>query len=155
MDLYLVSVGWHTMAIHRKTFPKGTDPKYIQNEVELQKEAARWGLSPKVLKTDNKTFIEMEDLECMNIGDTYGENLEDIPQNIRSQMWSILWYMHTVLGIDYVDVWPRNFIEVENRVWIIDFGDATWHDYDEDEPNWYLEEILDAGYITQWNPDFE
>lgn len=142
------------MAIYRKTFPIGTKPAYVRNEAELQTEVSKYGLTPKIIRTDNKTFIEMEDLECMNVGDTYGDNVNDIPANIRAQMWSILWYLHAILGIDYVDVWPRNFVEVDGRVWIIDFGDAYWHD-DNEEMNWYLEEILDAGCITEWNPDFE
>lgn len=142
------------MVVYRKTFPNGTHSDYIRNEVELQMEVSKYGLTPKVFHTDNKTFIDMEDLECMNVGDTYGDNVNDIPPNILAQMWSIVWYLHTILGIDYVDVWPRNFVEVNGRVWIIDFGDAYWHDYDE-ETNWYLEEILNEGRITDWNCDFE
>lgn len=142
------------MAVYRKTFPAGTDADYIINEAELQREVSKYGLAPKVISTDNKTYIDMEDLESMNVGDTYGEDIECIPPKILSQMWSILWYMYTVLGIDYVDVWPRNFVEVNGRVWIIDFGDAHWHDEDE-EPNWYLEEIMNAGHIIDWNCDFK
>lgn len=143
------------MAVYRKTFAKGTDPDYIINEVELQREVSNYGLTPRVIDTDNKTFIDMEDLECMNVGDTYGEDIESIPPRVLSQMWSIIWYLHRVLGIDYIDVWPRNFIEADNgRVWIIDFGDASWHD-EEKEPNWYLEEIMSEGRITAWNCDFK
>ena len=143
-----------TMPPYRKVF-KGVDPSYVRNEAELQMVAAKFGLSPKVLGTDYKTFIEMEEIENMNVGDWYGEDIKDIPPHILSAMWSLVWMLYHVCGIAYIDVWPRNFVEKNGRVWIIDFGDAYELRYtDSEEPDHYLDEILKAGKITHWNPEF-
>jgi tRNA A-37 threonylcarbamoyl transferase component Bud32 len=143
------------MKIFHKTFPKRR-AGYVRREVGLQKVAAKYGLSPKVIDTDYETYIDMEDLEEMSIGDMYGENIEDIPPNILAAMWSHLYTLYHVCGIEYKDVWPRNFIEKNGRVWIIDFGDARELTYRSNERvDEYLQEILEAGTITHWNQEFE
>jgi tRNA A-37 threonylcarbamoyl transferase component Bud32 len=141
---------------YRKQFPKGTPPSYVKREAALQKVAAKYGLSPKVIATDNKTYIEMEYLGEMTVDDEYGQNIDDIPPNILSAMWSNLYILYHVCGIQYLDVWPRNFIEKGGRVWIIDFGDAKELTYKKnEEEDEYLSEILDSGLITHWNPEFK
>lgn len=142
------------MKVFHKTFPKRR-AGYVEREVGLQRVAAKYGLSPKVIDTDNKTYIDMEDLEEMSVADMYGENIEDIPPNILAAMWSHLYTLYHVCGIEYKDVWPRNFIEKNGRVWIIDFGDARELTYRSNERvDEYLQEILKAGTITHWNPEF-
>ena len=142
--------------VYRKTFPRATPASAVKREAALQKVAAKYRLSPKVLDTDGKTYIDMEDLDEMSIGDVYGDDIDEIPPKILSGMWSALYTLYHVCGIEYVDVWPRNFIEKGGRVWIIDFGDARELTYkDNEEHNEYLQEILEAGTITHWNQDFE
>lgn len=136
-----------TMAIYRKEF-KNAKSGYVKNEATLLRKAARFGLSPKFLKTDNKTFIEMDDLKEMTVEDLYGE---DIPPHILAGMFSLVWTLYHVCKIQYIDLWPRNFIERDGRVWVIDFGDAKKAN---DIPDEYLMEILKAGKITHWNPHF-
>lgn len=140
----------------KKTF-KNVPESYVRNEVILQGIAARHGLAPNIKKTDYKTFIEMENLNEMSVGDMYGDEIENIPPNVLSDMWKILHTLYHKCDIEYVDVWPRNFIEKDGRVWIIDFGDAReiCHDDEQYEHDEYLDEILRAGRITHWNPDFE
>jgi len=142
--------------IYHKTFPSGTPAKAVKREVELQKVAAKYGLSPKVIATDNKTYIDMEYIGDMTVDDEYGQNIDDIPPKILSGMWSCLYILYHICGIEYLDVWPRNFIEKGGRVWIIDFGDARELTYKKNEvEDEYLAEILEEGTITYWNPDFE
>jgi hypothetical protein len=93
----------------------------------------------------------MEDLDELNVGDMWGENIEGIPANILAGMFSIIWTLYYVHNIEYRDVWPRNFVEKDGRVWIIDFGDAREKS---DEIDDYLGEILASGKITHWNEEF-
>ena len=138
------------MPTYRKEFT-GEKPSYIRNEVRLQKIAARYGLAPKVLKTDNKTFIDMVKLEEMNVGDMYGNDIDDIPARVVGGMFSLVWMLYHVCGIEYLDLWPRNFVEVDGRVWVIDFGDARMRNKKKDE---YLDSVFKKGRITKWNPEF-
>ena len=141
--------------VYRKTFPPGTPASAVKREAALQKVAAKYKLSPKVLATDGKTYIDMEHLNEMTVDDMYGDVIDDIPPNIISAMWANLYTLYHICGIEYIDVWPRNFIEKGGRVWIIDFGDAREITYkDDEEYDDYLQEILEKGTITRWNPEF-
>jgi predicted Ser/Thr protein kinase len=126
-------------------------PSYVRREAEFLQIAASHGLAPEVYDTDYKTYIEMEDLETMNVGDFYGEDIKHIPKHILAGMFSILWFLYHVCDIEYRDVWPRNFIVINDRVYIIDFGDARKKQKKCDS---YLSKILKAGKITHWNPAF-
>ena len=138
------------MSVYRKEFTT-EKPAYIKNEVRLQKIASRYGLAPKVLKTDNKTFIEMVRLEEMNVGDMYGNDIDEIPPRVVGGMFSLVWILYHICGIEYLDLWPRNFVEVDGRVWVIDFGDARMK---KDKKDDYLESVFKKGRITKWNPEF-
>jgi tRNA A-37 threonylcarbamoyl transferase component Bud32 len=138
------------MAIYRKNY-KDPKPGYVKREAGFLRKASRYGLSPKLLSTDNKTFIEMDDLKEMTVEDMYGSEIEDIPPHILAGMFSLVWTLYHVCKIQYRDLWPRNFIAKGDRIWIIDFGDATKASGRSDE---YLMETLKNGKITHWNPAF-
>lgn len=123
----------------------------VRREAELLNTAASYGLAPEVYDTDYKTYIEMEDLEEMSVSDMYGDEIKNIPPHILGGMFSIVWFLYYVAGIEYRDLWPRNFIAIGDRVFIIDFGDARKKNKKCDH---YLEKILKAGRITHWNPNF-
>lgn len=142
------------MKIFRKTFPIRTKFQDVQNEVELQSIAAELGFSPKIISTDNETYIEMEHLDEMCVADKYGEAIDGIPSFILEDIYKILSDLYYVYNIEYIDVTPYNFIEVEGRVWIIDFGHAMKRQAGR-KMNWYLREIFDEGEIKYWNPDFK
>lgn len=141
------------MKIFRKIFPKGTKPNDVEREVELQQAAAAAGFSPKLVSTDYRTLIEMEDLEEMCIADKYGEDIDGIPSFILEDIYKILSDLYYIYNIEYIDVTPYNFIERDGRTWIIDFGHAQRRRAGQNT-NWYLIESLDAGEISYWNPDF-
>jgi tRNA A-37 threonylcarbamoyl transferase component Bud32 len=138
------------MSVYRKEFT-ADKPMYIRNEVRLQKIAAMHGLAPNILKTDNKTFIEMVKLKEMNLGDMYGNDIDEIPARVVGGMFSLVWILYHICGIEYLDIWPRNFVEVDGRVWVIDFGDARMR---RDKKDDYLESVFKKGRITKWNPEF-
>lgn len=124
----------------------------VRREAEFLNLAASHGLAPEVYDTDYKTYIEMEDMETMNISDMYGDEIKNIPKHILSGMFSIVWFLYNVCNIEYRDLWPRNFIAIGDRVYIVDFGDARLKGKKCDK---YLAKILKSGRITHWNPEFK
>ena len=123
-------------------------PKDVKREAELLNIAASYGLAPDVIDTDYKTYIEMNDLSAMNVADMWGD---EIPEEILGGMFSIIWILYHVCNIEYRDIWPRNFIVVDKRVYIVDFGHARRKQRKCDK---YLLKILNAGTLTHWNPEF-
>jgi tRNA A-37 threonylcarbamoyl transferase component Bud32 len=134
--------------MYRKEFPN-TPSKEIVREARLQSASAKLGLSPAVVKTDNKTFIEMELVPSMALAYKYGYDVEELPNEIRQQVYEIVQtlYQH---GIQYVDITPYNFIEHEGKVWIIDFGHAS----NRKRLCRYLIKLFNEGYLHEWNADF-
>ncbi len=134
------------MAIFRKTF---TDPTKLRNELKLHKKSARFGFSPKVLGTDTLTFIEYDDIQEMNVDDMFGE---EIPLNVMNAIWGALHILYYICKIEYHDVWPRNFIWKDGRIWVVDFEDA--HIVNNNSPSQYTKQIFEIGRIDNWNPEF-
>jgi tRNA A-37 threonylcarbamoyl transferase component Bud32 len=127
----------------------------INLEIELQQIASKYKFCPKIINTtyDNvQCIIEMENLNEMCLADKYGDSAEHIPVEFWEQIRTILATLYEAEGIEYIDITPYNFIEKNNKVYIIDFGDAYY--IKKDKPiNWFLQEVLD-GY-NGWNPDFK
>jgi len=123
-------------------------PKDVKREAELLNIAASYGLAPDVIDTDYKTYIEMDNLSEMNVADMWGD---EIPEEILGGMFSIIWILYHVCDIEYRDIWPRNFIVIDKRVYIVDFGHARRKQRKCDK---YLKQILNAGILTHWNPEF-
>jgi tRNA A-37 threonylcarbamoyl transferase component Bud32 len=132
-------------------FVKKVDPKIIKKEVELQKCAWSYGFAPKVCKTTEDT-IYMEDLEEMCIADKYGEHPASIPDRLWVSIRHILHTLYYEEGIEYIDITPYNFIEKEDKLYIIDFGHADYAKKTK-TMNWFLKEFLDGE--NGWNPDFK
>jgi tRNA A-37 threonylcarbamoyl transferase component Bud32 len=134
--------------MYRKEFT-ATPPKDIVREVRLQSVSAKLGLSPAVLRTDNRTFIEMELIPDMALAYRYGEDVEELPDNIRNQVYDIVYTLYQN-GIQYVDITPYNFVEEDGKVWIIDFGHAS----NRKRLCPYLRKLFNEGYLYAWNPNF-
>lgn len=122
----------------------------IRNEVELQTRAFRKGLAPRIISTDYKNYIKMEKISEMCIADKYGDDIKKIPSETIKKIYAILHTLYHECDIQYVDVTPYNFIESDNRVWVVDFGDAVLV-----KKNWYLQEVLENESILEWNPDYK
>jgi tRNA A-37 threonylcarbamoyl transferase component Bud32 len=138
------------MKIYKKDVSQRTESQ-IRNEVELQNKAYSYlKCTPKIVKTDYKTYIDMEDLDEMCVADMYGEDIKKIPDYILEQMYEIVLKLYLHCGIEYIDITPYNFIEKSRKVYIIDFGDAKLVQ----DRNWFLQELLLHKKIHEWNPDF-
>ena len=136
--------------MYTKTF-EHTLSAEVRREARLQAIAADSGYSPKVLDTDEETFIRMEHLHEMCVADKYGDSIRKTPKWIREQIVEILWNLYDTHGIQYVDVTPYNFVEKNKKVWIIDFGHAR---VDGDYLDPYLSKIFDTWKLSKWNPHF-
>jgi hypothetical protein len=123
--------------------------KDIRREVELQERASKIGVSPKILDTNFKTYIRMENLEEMCIADMYGEDFDKMPKDIIDEIYNILMRLYLECDIEYIDVTPYNFIKKDDKLWIIDFGDARFV-----ETNWFIKEVMINKKLVRWNPDF-
>ena len=121
----------------------------IRREVELQERAFKIGVSPKILDTDYKTYIRMEHIDEMCIADIYGEDFNTMPKDIIDEIYNILMRLYLECDIEYIDVTPYNFIKKEEKLWIIDFGDAKLV-----ETNWFMKELIINKKLVGWNLDF-
>jgi len=127
----------------------------ISLEVELQNAAYKHGFTPKITNVgyySEEEIIFMEDLKESCIADKYGENPNVLPKKYWNQIRNILETLLYEEGIEYVDITPYNFIEKEDKIYIIDFGDAYYTNTN-DKINWFLQDILDG--FEGWNPDFK
>lgn len=123
----------------------------IRREARLQRRAAAIGVSPRVVRCTQTTIV-MEDLDAPCLADAYGDSIDDIPDWVKDDILDILYTLRTIVGIDYIDVSPYNFIEKDGVVWVIDFGHAR-ESGDEIDP--YLDEVFAEWTLTKWNPDFQ
>lgn len=131
----------------------------IEHEIMLQKISSSYGFTPKILSIhcdDKYYYIEMENLNSMCIADKYGENPDDIPKELWKQMKNIIQILYEQEGIEYIDITPYNFIEKNNKVYLIDFGHAYLTDKKLNEPrNWFLKDFLFNKKLMEFNPDFK
>jgi tRNA A-37 threonylcarbamoyl transferase component Bud32 len=132
-----------------KRFPANIPYDQIRKEARLQRHAAALGLAPKIIRCTSRTIV-MEDLKAKCLADVYGDKIEDLPEWVKEDILDILNTLYTAGGIEYVDITPYNFIELDGIVWIIDFGHAK---YASETVDSFLEEILD-NWELKWNPDF-
>lgn len=122
-------------------------------EIELQRIAAGYGFSPKIIDVQNAgdvTRIYMENLEEEPLSGKYGDDPDDIPDWIWDEIRGMVSILFEEEGIEYRDITPYNFIEKDEKVFMIDFGDAK---YTDGEPNWFLAEFLEGE--NSWNPDYK
>ena len=81
---------------------------------------------PKFISYDPETHVMItEKIPQMNIADMYGENENEIELYIWEDIQDILSTLYRN-GIVYPDVTGYNFIEYDNKIWIIDFEHAQY-----------------------------
>jgi tRNA A-37 threonylcarbamoyl transferase component Bud32 len=127
----------------------------IDLEIELQKVASKYNFCPKIIDVDyreTECIITMENLNELCLADKYGDKSKHISNEIWIQIFNIISILYEKEGIEYIDITPYNFIEKKGKVYIIDFGDASYVKKDK-EINWFLKEFMDG--TKEWNPDFE
>jgi len=127
----------------------------ISLEAELQRIASKYKFCPEIYDvaySTDKAFITMENLNEMCIADKYGEDPSKLPETYWNQIREILKTLLYEEGIEYIDITPYNFIEKEDKIYIIDFGHA-YYTNKKKNINWFLQELLDGS--NSWNPDFK
>jgi tRNA A-37 threonylcarbamoyl transferase component Bud32 len=110
---------------------------------------------PKIISYDlhNKIMI-MEKIPNDCISNMYGENDNDIDIEIYEEIRKIIKRLYDN-EIEYSDITGYNFIEYQNKIWIIDFEHAKFCDYSQNKS------IESVGFIEKfmnghngWNPEF-
>ena len=128
----------------------------VDLEISIQKSISKkYDFTPKifnVLYYDDRCEISMENLEAFCVADKYGDQIENIPKNIIDEIHYIIRTLFEKEEIEYIDITPYNFIEKNNKVYIIDFGHSYYSNKENKKINWFLEEFLDG--LDGWNPDF-
>lgn len=123
-------------------------------EITLQRRVAKAGVAPNILsveRQDDVFRVSMENLGQNTIYDLYGEEPDDVPDHVWKKIVEMLKMMYYTLDIEYVDITPFNFMYVNGKVYVIDFGDAN---YRVGDMNWFLQEVFAYPRLKQWNPDF-
>lgn len=136
-------------------FVKVLPAAYADQEIEIQKVASEIGLAPKirkVFKEKNEWTVLMDYIgaDC-SLAHIYGEEPEDIPDTVWNKIRNMIQTLYEDYEIEYVDVTPYNFLEVDDKIWMVDFGDARYAKTGI-ELDWYLQDFLDGKNF--WNPDF-
>ena len=109
---------------------------------------------PKIVDYNKKTKeMKMERVGVMNVSDFYGAEAKNISEELFGRIRSIIQtlYDHNIL---YIDITGYNFIETDDKIWIIDFEHAKHNNANAKRKikNKFVERFL-AG-ANEWNPEF-
>ena len=108
---------------------------------------------PKIINYDKKNkTLTMEKINGMNISDMFGENSENVPAAIFSNVNKIIRNLK-ILNIEYPDITGYNFIIDNNdndKIWIIDFEHSKINNAIN---NQFILDICNGK--KKWNPDFK
>lgn len=122
-------------------------------EIELQNIAHIYNFCPRILRTrrhGKNVRIYMERIDGDILADIYGDDPSNVPQWVWDEIRTMVRVLYEEEGVEYVDITPYNFIEKDDRIYMIDFGDAK---YTNGTPDWFLTEFLDGE--NSWNPDYK
>lgn len=107
---------------------------------------------PKIISYDNENKVmTMEKINGMNISDMYGEDVENVPNEIFEIIVNIIKTLK-LHDIEYPDITGYNFIEDKNtygKIWIIDFEHSKMN---KSITNPNINSICNN--VKKWNPDF-
>ena len=129
----------------------------LELEIELQRISSKYGFTPTIINVIfNQSYcdIYMTKINEMCLADKYGDNPENISISIWNEIKKIINILYECEGIEYIDITPYNFIEYNNKLFIIDFGHATYKD-DKKDRNWFHKEFLEDDGYKAWNEDFK
>lgn len=107
--------------------------------------------TPKIYNyNENEKILTMENIPSLNVSDMYGDKMSNVPEYIIDEIRNIITILYKN-GIEYPDITGYNFIEYQNKIWIIDFEHASF------KSNNYDPFVLDFinGSNTNWNPNFD
>jgi len=105
---------------------------------------------PKIKSYNRKTKqLKMVRVGTMSVSDYYGETAEHISDELFARIRNMIQtlYDHNIL---YIDITGYNFIENDDKLWIIDFEHATYNH--PKKTNEFVEKFLEGH--NGWNPEF-
>jgi len=105
----------------------------------------------KIISYDKKTKVMvMEKIDNMNLSDMYGEEDHMIDEYYFDEIRTII---KTLADnhIEYPDITGYNFIEYDNKIWIIDFEHASI--FKKNIKSSFVNKFIKGS--NKWNPDFK
>ena len=106
---------------------------------------------PKILNYDVDSHkMTMENIPFMCVADYYGDKATDITPGLFSRIRAVIQYLYDN-HIIYPDITGYNFIEYDEKIWIIDFEHS---DFQTNERNVFVEEFVHNEKYNKWNPWF-
>lgn len=121
-------------------------------EYEMHKHVHSLGIVniPKILAYDRDTQVMlMERVNYMNVSDYYGDKASDITPELFEKIRTIIKTLYDN-NIVYPDITGYNFIEFNNRIWIIDFEHSNFKSLLTDD---FVVKFINGAY--KWNPRFK
>jgi tRNA A-37 threonylcarbamoyl transferase component Bud32 len=106
---------------------------------------------PKIVAYDfERKVLVMEKIKNISISDFYGENSENINPEIFIKVRSII---NKLLesNIEYPDITGYNFIECNDKIWIIDFEHSSVITIKKIDP--FITKFING--LNKWNPNFK
>jgi tRNA A-37 threonylcarbamoyl transferase component Bud32 len=105
---------------------------------------------PKIIAYDyNAKVLVLEKINNMSISDFYGEE----PSNVSPELFNKIRKIIQKLvdnNIEYPDITGYNFIEYNNKIWIIDFEHSKTII---NKLNPFVEKFING--LNKWNPEFK
>jgi len=113
--------------------------KYVYN-LKLEKVNV-----PKIISYDKqKEIMVMHKINALNLSDMFGEKSSDIDEYYFDEIRTIIQTLSDN-GIEYPDITGYNFLEHDNKIWIIDFEHAHIRDT-------FVDKFIQGR--NKWNPRF-
>jgi tRNA A-37 threonylcarbamoyl transferase component Bud32 len=108
---------------------------------------------PKIYDYNEETkVLKMQKITNLCLSDYYGEDPTDISDELFNEIRNIIKILYDN-NIEYPDITGYNFIEKNDKTWIIDFGHASFNPYiNTNITDPFIDKFI-KGY-NSWNPNF-
>jgi len=104
---------------------------------------------PKIISYNKITkVLTMEKINNMCLSDMYGDKAIDIDKELFDQVREIITLLYHN-NVEYPDITGYNFIEYDNKLWIIDFEHSC---KSTTITNKFINSFIRGA--DEWNPDF-
>ena len=127
----------------------------LEHEYAMHKHIYHLGIvnTPKIIAYDRETKVMvMEKINFMNLSDFYGEDAKNISSELFAKIKAIIKTLY-INNIVYPDITGYNFVEYDDKIWILDFEHADFRPHLHDA---FVEQfIADKPLKQKWNPQFK
>ena len=126
-------------------------------EYKMHQHVYRLGIvnTPKILAYGKETQVMvLEKINQMCLSDYYGDKGKNIPLDLFDKIKEVikkLWDNNIV----YPDITGYNFIEYENKLWIIDFEHSNFKPLVKKEFVEFVNKFANDKQFRKWNPEFK